>query len=53
MADILFHGQYGVNAQRNEAINLFRAGANQGDPGSMYNLGVLHLRVSNHQLFIG
>ena len=45
MAEILFHGQHGVNAQRNEAINLYRAGALQGDANSMYNLGVLHLRV--------
>ena len=46
MAEILFHGQNGVHAQRNEAVDLFRAGAMQGDPSSMYNLGVLHLRVS-------
>ena len=45
MADILFHGQHGVDAQRNEAVNFYRAGAEQGDANSMYNLGVLHLRV--------
>ena len=45
MAEILFHGQHGVDAQRNEAVHLYRAGALQGDANSMYNLGVLHLRV--------
>lgn len=45
MAEILYYGQHGVNAQRNEAVNLYRAGAMQGDAHSMYNLGVLHLRV--------
>eukprot|EP00795_Rhopilema_esculentum_P016684 gene16684-8126_t len=44
MADILFHGQHGIDAQRHEAVNLYRAGAEQGDANSMYNLGVLHLR---------
>ena len=51
MAEILFHGQHGVNAQRNEAVNLYRAGAVQGDANAMYNLGVLYLRVSFTFLF--
>ena len=48
MAGILYHGQHGVAAQRNEAIGLYRAGALRGDANSMYNLGVLHLRVSDY-----
>ena len=57
MAEILFHGQHGVEANRPEAVRLFEMGAAQGDPGALYNLGVLHLRVCrsifiNHLIYL-
>ncbi len=50
LAEILFHGQHGVDANKHEALNLYRDGAAQGDASSMYNLGVLHLKVGCRSL---
>eukprot|EP00794_Sanderia_malayensis_P011435 gene11437-12631_t len=44
LAEIVFHGEHGVNANKQEAIELYRQGAAQGEPSALYNLGVLHLK---------
>lgn len=45
MADLLFHGKQGLDANPAQAFEHFQDLANAGDPQAMVNLAVLHIKV--------
>ena len=45
MADMLFHGKHGVDANPDQAMNHFHDLADAGDPGAMVNMAVMHIKV--------
>lgn len=47
IADMLFHGKQGVDANQMQAIQHFEDLAQLGDPAAMVNLAVMHLRGVN------
>merc|ERR1712048_581678 len=44
LAEMLYHGQHGVQVDRREAFRHYEAAAQAGDPNAMYNAGVVHLK---------
>ena len=51
MADMLFHGKHGVDANPDQAMNHFHDLADAGDPGAMVNMAVMHIKVCVSQKF--
>ena len=46
MGDLYYYGTRGVQRDLNRAVQYYEMGAEQGDPGGLFNLGVSALRVS-------
>ena len=46
MADMLFHGKQGVEANQELAMEHFNDLADAGDPVAMVNLAVMHIKVN-------
>jgi len=47
MADLLFHGKQGLDANPAQAVQHFQDLANAADPLAMVNMAVMHLKVGN------